>query len=78
MSKEFDPFYLVWNPAGRSPYFQHMAVDQAVTEAKRLAATNPGHEFYVVKAIGLAQKVEVNYTPAKGARESGDDPEIPF
>lgn len=45
-----DSFYLVWCPIGKtSPSFRHKYKSEAVEEAKRLAKTNPGSEFFVLE-----------------------------
>ena len=54
-----DTFYLVWNPLGRAPIHQHEKYHQAKTEAERLATLNPGQQFFVLQAVSLTKKVDV-------------------
>ena len=54
-------FFLVWNPAGRSPFCQHGTYQSARTEAERLARANPNQDFYVVVPMGRARKTDVEY-----------------
>jgi len=43
------PFWLVWSPQGAMPpRHRHASEADAVNEAERLAAENPGRDFYVV------------------------------
>jgi len=49
-------FWLVWDPAGRSPTMRHPNRDVAVREAERLAAANPGREFYACPAVSCSRK----------------------
>ena len=44
-------FWMVWNPDGRGPRYEHMSRSNADREAQRLARENPGQEFYVLKAV---------------------------
>jgi hypothetical protein len=43
-------FWVVWSPQGRTPTVQHWNRASADTEAKRLAQTHPGQDFFVLKA----------------------------
>lgn len=54
-------FYLVWNPQAGTPTYRHETEDSAISEAKRLAAKNPGQEFFVMASIGRATKIDVAY-----------------
>lgn len=47
-------FWMVWSPQGRAPTMKHWTRDDADREALRLASSNPGLEFYVLKAVGGA------------------------
>jgi glutathione S-transferase len=51
------PFWLVWNPNGRSPTFRHPSEQNAVTEAERLARLNPGETFIVLESVS-ARRVD--------------------
>lgn len=48
-------FYMVWNPNGRPPSFKHDSLKCAEDEAKRLARTVPGQEFFVLCAVSKAK-----------------------
>jgi hypothetical protein len=67
--------WLVWSPKGSQPRFRHESLDSAIKEAGRLAALNPGEEFYVLMPVGVATVKKPNIYRALCA--AGDD-EIPF
>ena len=46
-----EPFWVVWNPKGNAPTYQHGTLDQATSEAERLARTNPGQTFIVLESV---------------------------
>ncbi len=48
-------FYLVWNPNGTNPRFRHSTRTGALTEAQRLAAAQPGQDFYVLHAVSVSR-----------------------
>lgn len=48
---EAETFWMVWCPQGSAPTHRHSSQGSAVTEAERLARTQPGREFYVLQAI---------------------------
>lgn len=56
------PFWMVWNPQGHAPTFQHITVESARAEAERLSRLNPGHRFYVLSALGHCSYATVNWT----------------
>ncbi len=58
MSNEF---WMVYNPQGGAPTYQHSSFQQAKAEAERLARMNPGQSFYVLQACGMARKVDVEW-----------------
>jgi len=65
-------FWLVWNPNGcHAPKYRHETGQSAEDEAKRLARLHPGQEFFVLCAVGVAKKVDVEYVPFEAD-------EIPF
>ncbi len=55
---EIRPFWVVWNPSHGLPRYQHYTAEEARNEAKRLAALNPGQDFYVLGTIGKARRDE--------------------
>lgn len=65
-------FYVVWCPQSGPPSVQHRSSKSALAEAKRLAALNPGKEFFVLQAMRVAMKNDVSVT------ELTADEEIPF
>jgi hypothetical protein len=64
-------FWVVWSPQGGPPTVRHASLAAATNEAHRLALQAPGSEFFVLEAIGVAQKVTVQWTELH-------EPEIPF
>lgn len=67
-------FWVVWNPMGGPPTVRHPSRTQATKEAERLAASFPGREFYVLKALTKTVSSTVRTTSLGGS----DDEEIPF
>ena len=65
-------FWMVWNPQGRTPAFQHETEKQAREEAERLARANQGHRFYVLQAMASVSKIDVQWS------EPDRDFELPF
>jgi hypothetical protein len=45
------PGYFVWSPTRRLPQCRHDTYEQAVAEAQRLAAANPGEGFFTCGAF---------------------------
>ena len=45
-------FWLVWRADGAAPTFAHANAYSAKREAERLAASNPGHHFFVLRSEG--------------------------
>jgi hypothetical protein len=67
------PFFVVWNPDGRTPTKPHNNFWEA--EAQRLATANEGHQFivlgsYTAFAVSKVQKTDLVANP--------DQDEIPF
>jgi hypothetical protein len=60
MTRE-ETFFLVWNSArmNESPKYRHGNKQSAKLEAERLARLSPGSRFYVLQAVSLARKVDV-------------------
>ena len=54
-------FGVVWNPDHGLPYHRHDTMEEARTEATRLASATPGENFYVLVAVGVARKVDVEW-----------------
>lgn len=44
-------FWMVYDPQGRAPTYQHTSENNAIHEAERLATLFPGHNFYVLEPI---------------------------
>lgn len=55
-------FWTVWNPAGRNPAVKQASRAVAQKEAERLAAANPGQEFFVMESKSLSKSVSVQTT----------------
>lgn len=51
-------FYVVWNPKHGPPSHRHEGRLSATVEAKRLAMTSPGAEFFVLHAVAVCRKPE--------------------
>lgn len=71
-------FWLVWNPMGaRPPVMRHCSRAAARDEARRLAASNRGQRFYVLRAETF---VEVEPVPVREVELviECDDDESPF
>ncbi|AOR77188.1 hypothetical protein [Novosphingobium resinovorum] len=50
-------FFIVWNPEGhRPPRYRHEEFARAEREAKRLAAEQPGQQFFVMEARVMATR----------------------
>lgn len=45
-----EPFWIVWNPDGRTPVVRHCERELAILEAERLARANAGQTFIVLVA----------------------------
>lgn len=60
-----DEFWCVWSPSGRTPTVKHTTVDSAAMEATRLARLNGG-VFYVLRAVGRAERSDVLWDWASG------------
>lgn len=72
MSNVQAEFWMVWNPAGRNPTHRHFTFEAAKSEAYRLSKQHPGHDFFVLKAVG-------GYSlPAPGPQAIIIDDGIPF
>lgn len=48
------PFWVVWNPLGRSPVVRHDSRESATREAERLAKANGSQRFYVLEARSVS------------------------
>lgn len=69
------PFWMVWNPSGHAPTHKHASLNDAVAEARRLAAIVPGQHFYVLAAVKVAHTIDP-VTVVDLADDLADD--IPF
>jgi transcriptional regulator with XRE-family HTH domain len=69
-------FWMVSGIGMGAPTYQHYSAEQAVSEAKRLAAKNPGTKFVVLEAL-QAFKAEQPRIVTIGITE-GDDGDILF
>lgn len=56
------PFWMVYGEGQRAPTYKHSSPYSAKAEAKRLAADHPSIEFYVLASIGVAKRIEVDFT----------------
>jgi hypothetical protein len=69
-------FWMVWNPQGNAPRYQHGSKSSADTEALRLARQHRGQQFIVLKAVGGACSQEAPIEPIMFVAGASDD--IPF
>ncbi|MDB6151493.1 MAG: hypothetical protein JWQ44_2941 [Chthoniobacter sp.] len=74
-ARQTQRFWLVWNPAGRSPTVKHYTRELAETEAGRLAQQYIGQQFFVMKAVAGAVVVDV---PVSSIEIFSRDLEVPF
>ena len=77
------PGFLVWNPAGHPPSYQHQSIEAARREAERLAVQCPGDRFYVLAPVGVALAVEPTAAfdtlpPVIEVADADLDRDIPF
>jgi len=49
------PYYYVYEYGNKAPRVRHARLDQAETEAKRLAVISPGVTFEILMAVGLTK-----------------------
>lgn len=50
-----ETFYVVWNPTAGPPRARHNTEQKALSEAERLARSNPGQKFIVLGAIATIE-----------------------
>lgn len=48
-----EKFWMVWNPAGHAPTYEHRTATSARQEAERLLKEYPDSQFYVLEAVGM-------------------------
>jgi len=64
-----EKFWIVWCPQSSiPPRVQHGLLSDAKEEAKRLAHKSPLHDFYVLRAVGVARTTAVTYTDIQPTR----------
>lgn len=51
MPKQEASFFVVWCPTRGAPTVRHDRYDPAIEEAKRLARSTPGEDFFVLQAM---------------------------
>lgn len=74
MTNIHPPFWLVWNPAGHVPRFEHSTYEAARAEAERLCLRHPGQVFYVLAPVAKGVKQDVVWEHLIETDEDG----IPF
>lgn len=52
-------FWVVWCPTRDNPMLRYVDFNDAKAEAERLAATNPGREFFVLQAKTRSERRDV-------------------
>ena len=43
-------FYIIFSPQGGTPHRQHTTLEEAESEAQRLASNNQGREFVIMRS----------------------------
>ena len=49
------PYYYVYEYGNKAPRVRHATLEQAETEAKRLAEISPGTSFEILMAVGITR-----------------------
>ena len=62
-----EPFWLVWNPNGRSPSHKHAALEFAEREAARLARLHKGETFIVLESVVSMMADDIQRTDMRPA-----------
>lgn len=73
------PYFVVYNPDTGYTKFQHPSYQEALNEAKRLAAAHIGDRFVILCAVAVAEvpvQVQHNRLALEARDLTGD--EIPF
>lgn len=68
-----EKFWWVWRLNGGMPTVHHTSRAQADHEAERLARSNPGDSFYVLEAVSITRKRDVEVVALRDSEEG-----IPF
>lgn len=71
-------FWMVWNPQGHAPTYQHPSMTSAANEAERLARANPGQTFHVLELIGTVRQVATHWQFPDPNSSLALEREIPF
>lgn len=66
-------FWMIHGTGTREPTMRHESLHGAKAELKRLARNHPDTEFYLLQAIGVAKKIDVQYEECDGYSDG-----IPF
>lgn len=69
-------FWMVWNPQGRAPAYQHLSRDTAKAEAERLAGVAPGQLFFVLHAVACCRRSDLQWDKCLTRPVMSD--EVPF
>ncbi len=54
-----DIFWMVWKENGNTPVVKHKTEESAYKESERLARSNPGQVFHVLKSIDSCRTNDV-------------------
>lgn len=54
-----DTFFMAWNPSRSAPNYKHSSYQEAKREAERLSRNTPGEKFFVLQAVSLTRKVDI-------------------
>ncbi|EKF40849.1 hypothetical protein NA8A_18197 [Nitratireductor indicus C115] len=73
-----ETFWMVYGLGQRQPTVRHKTFASAQGEAERLARTVPGVAFYVLEAVSVSRRVDVETIRLREGLPYPCDDEIPF
>jgi len=73
-----ETFWMVYGLGQRQPTVRHKTFASAQGEAERLARTVPGVAFYVLEAVSVSRRVDVETIRLEPSAYQIDGGDIPF
>ncbi len=73
-----ETFWMVYGLGQRQPTVRHKTFASAQGEAERLARTVPGVAFYVLEAVSVSRRVDVETIRLEPGQRAITEDEIPF
>lgn len=67
------PFWMVYGLDQGPPTHRHSTYEVALIEARRLARISPGTEFYVLRTVAVAHRIDVEVRTIDAPEEPYDD-----